>query len=226
MSDVPLSRGKLAAAIDQTLLRIDASILEVRQGCELAAEHEFAAMCVRPCDVVEASKVLDGTGVAVATTIAFPLGYAATPVKSAETLRAIEDGADEIDMVMNIGRLLEGQDDYVGEDIAAVVARAGGRIVKVILECCYLSRSQMACACRAACEAGADFVKTSTGFGPSGATVSDVRFLRGEVGASMGVKAAGGIATLSEAVAMLGAGATRLGTSKGTSILAELACEG
>jgi len=155
--------------------------------------------------------------------VGFPHGAAHSEVKIAEAIRAVADGADELDMVVNVGRLLDGDLDYVRAEIAGVVGAAGGRIVKVILECCYLNRRQMAAACQVAEQAGADFVKTSTGFGAGGAVVEDVRFLRRCVGDRLGVKAAGGIRTLADALVMIQAGATRIGTSCTEQILADLA---
>jgi deoxyribose-phosphate aldolase len=215
-------RAKLAARIDHAALRPEATIREVRAACELAARCRVGCLCVRPCDVREAREALEGSSVALGSVVGFPHGAHATAVKVAEARRAIADGADELDMVINIGRLRSGEAGYVGREIAAVVEAAGGRIVKVILECCYLDGEQKAAGCRAARQAGAHFVKTSTGCGPGGATVEDVRYLRRHVGASMGVKAAGGIRTLADALAMVEAGADRIGTSSTETILAEL----
>ena len=163
-----------------------------------------------------------GSGVVVGTVIGFPHGTTQSETKLVETLRAVDEGADELDMVVNVGRLRDGDADYVQDEIASVVHQAAGRIVKVILECCYLSRDQIALGCEAAKSARAHFVKTSTGFGPGGAREEDVRFLREQAGDDLHVKAAGGIRTLSDALTMIRAGADRIGTSSTEQILAEL----
>jgi len=222
MAQPKISRQELARLIDHAVLKPDATSAELQEAVRLAGVEGVACLCVRPCDVPAAARRLQRTGVAVSTVIAFPHGAAATAVKAAETAQALADGAEEFDMVVNIGRLREGDGEYVQADIAAVVQAARGGTVKVILECGYLDRAQMALACRAASAAGAHFVKTSTGFGPWGAKAQDVRFLCAQVGRSMGVKAAGGIATLDQAMEMIAAGATRLGTSKTAEILAAL----
>ncbi len=208
--------------IDHAVLAPQAGLAELSAGCELAAGCGAASLCVRPCDVADAARQLAGSGVAVGTVIGFPHGAVHTSTKVAEARQAIADGANELDMVVNIGWLRDGRSADVRDEIAAVVAAADGRIVKVILECCYLDREQMAAGCAAVVDAGAQFVKTSTGFGSSGATADDVRFLRSQVGQEMGVKASGGIRTLADALAMVDAGADRLGTSRTEAILAEL----
>lgn len=217
-----ITQDELAAAIDHAVLRPTATLQDVRAACELAKKYPLASACVRPCDVAAAAKLLAGTRTVASTVIAFPHGTTATAAKVAEAARAAADGAEELDMVLNIGRLIEGDMNFVRDDIAAVVAAAGGRCVKVILECCFLNREQMAAACDAIITAGADFAKTSTGFGSGGATVEDVAFLRSRLPAHIGVKASGGIATLADATAMLQAGATRLGTSKTQNIMEEI----
>ena len=222
MARPEITRKKLAGLIDHAVLRPEATSADLKEAASLAAAERLASLCVRPCDVSAARKLLKGTGVAVSTVISFPHGSTSTPTKAAETAQALIDGAEEFDMVLNIGRLREGEIEYVRADIAAVVQAAQGRIVKVIVECGYLDRAQITSACRAALAAGAHFVKTSTGFGPCRAKAEDVRFLRSQVGESMGVKAAGGIATLDQALEMIAAGASRLGTSKTARILAEL----
>jgi len=216
-----ITRQWLAARIDHALLSPAATNAELVSACELSSARKVCCLVVRPCDVAEARRRLDGA-VALGTVVGFPHGATTTEAKVAEACRAIDDGADELDMVLNIGRLRDGLRDWVRDDIAAVVTAGGGQAVKVIFECCYLDRDQMANACWAAVQAGASFVKTSTGFGPSGASVEDVRFLSSQVSGSMGVKAAGGIRTLADAVAMIEAGATRIGTSSTEAILAEL----
>jgi len=218
-----LNRNELAAMIDQALLRPEETLADLRAACRIAEKYQVASLCVRPCDVPTARELLTAGNVAVGTVIAFPHGDSATPVKVCEARRAVTDGADELDMVLNITRLRSGELKYVQDEIAAVVQAARGRIVKVILECCYLNRDQMAAACTAAKKAGAQFVKTSTGFGKWGAKAEDVEFLRRQVGESMGVKAAGGIRTLADALGMIRAGASRIGTSRVEAILCELA---
>ncbi|MCK4601998.1 MAG: deoxyribose-phosphate aldolase [Phycisphaerae bacterium] len=217
-----ITQDALAAMIDHAILRPEATRDEMRAACALAEKYPLAAVCVRPSDVAEAASLLAGTKTAAAAVVGFPHGAATTTVKVAEAAQAVAEGAAELDMVINIGRLRSGEFDFVRDDIAAVAAAAEKRTVKVILECCYLDGEQMAAACRAAIDADAHFVKTSTGFGRCGATVESVRFLRRTVGKSMGVKAAGGIATLADALAMIDAGANRIGTSKTAQILAEL----
>ncbi len=217
-----ITRDELAATIDHAVLKPTATLQDVRDACGLAAEYPLASMCVRPCDVAAAAKLLAGTRTVASTVIGFPHGTTSTAAKVAEAARAVSDGAEELDMVLNIGRLIEGDMKFVRDDIAAVVSAAGGKCVKVIMECCCLTRKQMASACDAIISAGANFAKTSTGFGAGGATVEDVAFLRKNLPAHIGVKASGGIATLADAMAMLHAGATRLGTSKTQSIMEEI----
>ncbi|MGC9454362.1 MAG: deoxyribose-phosphate aldolase [Phycisphaerae bacterium] len=219
MTRQDITAAELASLIDHAVLRPETTHKELAEACRLADRWKPASVCVRPCDVAAAVGLLDGSGVAVSTVVAFPHGSSSTPVKAEEARRAVADGADELDMVVNIGLLCDQRLDEVREDIAAVVAAADGRTVKVILECCLLSRSAKLAGCRAACDAGADFVKTSTGFASGGATADDVRLLRECVGESMGVKAAGGIRTLDDCLAMLNAGASRLGTSRTFEIL-------
>lgn len=220
MSELNPNRDALAGMIDHAELRPDGVGADLRAACEVARRYGVASLCVRPCDVAAAREMLAG-GIAVGTVVGFPHGSAATTVKVFEARRAIADGATELDMVVNIGRLRDDDVDYVRDEIAAVVEAAEGRIVKVILECCYLDRNRIAAGCRAAIEAGAGFVKTSTGFGRSGARVRDVRFLRRQVGQSLGVKAAGGIRTLADALRMIRAGASRIGTSHTHNILTD-----
>jgi len=217
----PASRDELASMIDHAVLSPNATIDDLREGCELVRRLGVGCMCVRPCDVAAARAQLAGARVAVATVVGFPHGDAVTAIKAAEARQAVADGADELDMVLNIGALRSGRLDYVRDDIAAVVAAADGKIVKVILECCYLDRDRKVAACEAAVQAGADFVKTSTGTGPAGATVEDVALLRAHVPEGVGVKAAGGIRTLGDCLAMIEAGATRVGASATESILAD-----
>jgi deoxyribose-phosphate aldolase len=215
----------LAGLIDHTLLRPEATRAEVELACREAAQWGFAVACVHPVWVPLAAKVLEGSDVRVGTVAGFPLGVITTSGKRAEAEAAIRAGAREIDMVMNLGVMKSGEHERVEADIRGVVevCHPAGAVLKVILENAYLSDEEKAAACRIAQKAGADFVKTSTGFGPSGATEADVRLMRETIGPSMGVKAAGGIRTLADALRLLRAGADRLGTSAGVALLEEAA---
>ena len=213
---------QLAGMIDHAVLSPTATRDDVASGCEIAVRWSVASVCVRPCDVAAAAKLLTGTGVATGTVIGFPFGTTTTAAKIAEAKEALADGADELDMVLNIGRLVEDDMVAVIDDIAAVVSVTPGRCVKVILECAYLSDEQIIAACYGVQSAGAHFVKTSTGFGPHGATVEHVKLMRQTVGPVMGVKASGGIKTLDDALVMVKAGANRIGTSSTEGILTEL----
>ena len=210
---------QLAKMIDHTELKPNATEERIRSLCSEAIEHGFGAVCVNSCNVRIAAKMLDGSGVTVCSVVGFPLGAMATSAKAYEARTAVEDGAAEIDMVLNVGALKSRNLDYVRNDIAAVVAAVPSAFVKVILETGYLEEDEIVLACHLAEEAGAHFVKTSTGFGPRGATVEDVRLMRKTVGNRLGVKAAGGIRTFEDAVAMIEAGATRIGASRGIDIL-------
>ncbi|MCS7251414.1 MAG: deoxyribose-phosphate aldolase [Anaerolineae bacterium] len=218
------TREMLAARIDHTLLRPEAMPRDIDQLCEEAVRYGCAAVCVNSIYVARAASWLAGTPVKVATVVAFPLGASPTAIKVAEAAIALSQGAQEIDMVLPVGLLKAGEIDVVRADLGAVVAvcHAAGALCKVILETALLTAEEKALAARLAVEAGADFVKTSTGFGPGGATVEDVAFLRQIVGTSAGVKAAGGIRTVEQAIAMLEAGADRLGTSATVAILEAL----
>ena len=204
---------RVAAAIDHALLRPELTPADVEDGCALAARYRVATVCCRPMDVVRCDRALAGSDVGVITVIGFPHGAHTTAIKAAEAERALADGAVELDMVLPVGLVRAGDQVGVEADIAAVVAVAGGRPVKVILETGYLTTDEIVAACKAADVAGAAFVKTSTGYGPRNASVDDVRLLRASVPARMQVKAAGGIRDLADALALLEAGATRLGTS-------------
>jgi deoxyribose-phosphate aldolase len=217
--------------MDQTLLKPTVGHAEARAWMEASAGQGFASLCVSPFLVPLAAEVLAGTPTLVCSVAGFPLGYTATAAKAAEAALLVDAGCDEVDMVINVAEVLAGNDDYVREDIAAVVRavaeRSGGNaIVKVILETGYLDAAQVERACRLCVEAGAQYVKTSTGFGPRGASVEDVRIMRAAVGPDIGVKAAGGIRDLDAALAMLEAGASRLGTSSGIEILEALDVRG
>jgi deoxyribose-phosphate aldolase len=221
----------LALSIDQTLLK---PTVGLGAGAEWIADnrdHGFATLCVSPFLVPAAARILAGSDTAVCSVAGFPLGYAVTTAKAKEAGLLAELGCREVDMVINVGALLEGDESYVLADIAAVVASVGeasegASIVKVILETAYLQEADIERGCRLAERAGAHFVKTSTGFGPRGASVRDVEIMRATVSAGIGVKAAGGIRDLDTALDMLAAGATRLGTSAGIEILAEATSRG
>lgn len=215
-----MNRKQMAAMLDHTLLAADAQESQIEALCRQAAENGFASVCLNPCHVRRTAGLLDGSAVKVCTVIGFPLGACTTAVKAFEAQDAVKNGAQEIDMVMNIGALRSGDERAVYEDIRAVVEAAKPAIVKVILETCYLSDEQKRTACLLAKRAGARFVKTSTGFGPGGATAEDVRLMRETVGEEMGVKASGGIRTWEDACKMLQAGANRLGVSASLAILA------
>ncbi len=214
---------RIAAWIDHTLLKPEATPEQIEMLCREALEYVFAAVCVNPVFVPLCRRMLEGSNVRVCTVIGFPLGATLTGAKADETRRAIEVGAQEVDMVIPIGLLRGGQYQAVAEDIAAVVeaARPHGALVKVILEMGFLNRREKIIGCLLSQSAGADFVKTSTGFGPGGATLEDVELMRRVVGPHMGVKAAGGIRSLADARAMLAVGANRLGTSSGVKIVQE-----
>lgn len=209
----------LAKRIDHTILKADATRADVERLCAEAREHGFATVCVNSCWTALAAQLLEGTDVGVTVVVGFPLGAMSTVGKAAETRQAVADGATEIDMVVNIGQLKDGDDESVTADIAAVVEAARPAAVKVIIECCLLSDDEKVRACRDSVAAGAAFVKTSTGFSTGGATVEDVRLMRATVGDACQVKAAGGIHTRAEAEALLEAGADRLGCSAGIAII-------
>ena len=211
----------LAAIIDHTLLKPETTESQIRKLCGEARQWRFASVCVNPRWVKVASEALAGCDVKVCTVIGFPLGADVTAVKVAEARQAISDGADELDMVISIGDLKAGDDEVVESDIRAVREAAGERIVKVIIEACLLTDKEKERACSLAVHAGADFVKTSTGFSKGGATVHDVALMRRVVGPEVGVKAAGGIRTREDALAMVAAGANRIGASAGVAICSE-----
>ncbi|WP_236968359.1 deoxyribose-phosphate aldolase [Microbacterium aurantiacum] len=215
------THDQIAAAIDHAILKPDFTRAAVDAELDIAAQWGVFSVCVRPSDIPHAVERLAGTGVAVGTVIGFPHGTTSTATKVAEVRQALADGASELDMVLNIGWLLSGMDAEVEADIRAVVAAADGHIVKVIFETSYLDDDAIVRACRASEAAGADFVKTSTGFAGGGATVEHIRLMRANVGETVQVKASGGVRSLDTAVAMLDAGATRLGTSASATILAE-----
>lgn len=205
----------LASIVDHTLLATDATRADIDRICKEADEYSFASVCVSPIWVKEAAKELKDSKVNVCTVIGFPQGATPSSVKAFETKQAIEDGADEVDMVITVGKLKAGEYDDVEKDIKAVVDAANGKLVKVIIECCLLTDDEKVKVCELAKKAGADFVKTSTGFSKWGAKPEDVALMRKTVGKDMGVKASGGIHTKEEAEAMVNAGANRIGASHG-----------
>lgn len=213
--------GGIASTIDHTLLKPEATSAEVDKLCAEALQHRFASVCVNGTWVRRCAEILHGSGVAVCSVVGFPLGAMAPEVKAYEARRAIEDGACEIDMVLNVGALKSGDHDFVRRDIAglAQVCHRHGARLKVILETALLGDDEKVRACELAREAGADFVKTSTGFSKGGATVHDVALMRRTVGPTMGVKASGGVRDAKDAKAMLEAGATRLGASASVAIV-------
>ena len=211
---------ELAKCIDHTLLKTDARRADLERLVEEAKAYHFASVCVSPIWVSFAAHALQGSGVKTCTVIGFPQGATPSEVKAFETKRAIADGAEEVDMVITVGKLKDGDDAYVKADIEAVVAAAKGKAVtKVIIETCLLTDEEKRRACLLAKEAGADFVKTSTGFSAGGATAADVKLMRESVGEDIGVKASGGVRSRADAEAMIAAGATRLGTSSGVKIV-------
>ena len=217
------TQKNIARYIDHTLLKADATRAQVTQLCREAQEYRFAAVCVNPTHVRLCADLLKDSGVTVASVAGFPLGATPPEVKAYEARQAIQNGATEIDMVINIGALKDGDYGLVERDIAAVVrvCHDSGAVCKVIIEAALLSEQEKVKACELAQEAGADYVKTSTGFGPGGATPADVALMRRVVGPGMGVKAAGGIRSLADAQAMIEAGASRIGTSAGAKIVQE-----
>ena len=211
----------VASMIDHTLLKPDATRAEIEELCREAAQYKFATVCVNPTWVATSARLLAGSGVGVCSVVGFPLGATTADVKGYETRRAIFDGAREIDMVINVGALKSGDLRTVERDIEAVTStcRDAGALSKVIIEAALLTDDEKATACTLAKAAGADYVKTSTGFGPGGATAADVALMRRVVGAEMGVKAAGGVRDLAGLKAMIAAGASRVGASAGVKIV-------
>ncbi|GGA32518.1 deoxyribose-phosphate aldolase [Psychrobacillus lasiicapitis] len=210
----------IAALIDHTLLKQDATKNQIEKLCEEAKTYTFASVCVNPTWVNLSAQLLQNTPVKVCTVIGFPLGASTTEVKAFETTNAIQNGAQEIDMVINVGALKDRDYNFVQKDIEAVVQAAKGKaIVKVILETCLLTDEEILRASEISKLAGADFVKTSTGFSTGGATVNAVKLMRGAVGPELGVKASGGVRSLSDLQAMVDAGATRIGASSGVEIV-------
>ena len=223
LSIADLTERDIAKTIDHSLLRPELDDAFVEDGCRLAAKYDVASVCVRPADVRRAAGLLAGTDVAVGTTIGFPHGNHRTETKVFEARQALADGATELDMVIQIGALRSGRDQDVEDDIRAVVevAHAAGAIVKVIFENAYLTTAEKIRACRLSEAAGADFVKTSTGFAPSGATHEDLRLMRANTSAHVGVKAAGGVRTLDALLAVMEIGVTRIGATATETIIGD-----
>jgi deoxyribose-phosphate aldolase len=220
MNQNEFSPASLAKYIDHTILKPEASEADVRKVCDEAKECQFASVCVNPSYIAFVAELLSGSGVKPCVVVGFPLGATTPEVKAEETCKVVSLGAEEVDMVVNIGATKSGKWDLVEKDIEAVVnAAKGNAIVKVIIETCLLTDDEKVKVCTIAKNVGADFVKTSTGFSTGGATVEDVRLMRQTVGPEMGVKASGGVRDYETAVAMIQAGATRLGTSSGVKIV-------
>ena len=205
--------------IDNTNLKQDATDKDIIDLCKEAKEYDFMSVCVNPSFIKLAKKELEGSNVKVCTVIGFPLGMNTTETKIFETKDAISKGADEIDMVINVGALKDHKNDYVKSEIFQIKKATGNKVLKVIIECCLLTDEEKVVVCKLAKEAGADFVKTSTGFSKWGAKVEDVKLMRQTVGKEMGVKAAGGVRTHQELLEMVEAGATRIGTSSGVKLM-------
>jgi deoxyribose-phosphate aldolase len=222
VSIASLTYEQVAKTLDHSLLRPELTQDEMRAGCEIAREYDVASVCISPASVSLAARILQGSDVHVGTVIGFPHGYAAPAVKALEARQAMNDGAIELDMVLNIGWLRSGLDEQVRDDILAVVAEAHGKaLVKVILENAYLTDDEKRRACHIIEAAGADFVKTSTGFAPTGATLADLRLMRASVSSRVQVKAAGGVRTLDAVLDVLNAGVTRIGATASKTILDE-----
>lgn len=223
MNTRKIAASELARMVDHTILKPEATPAEIDKLCEEAIEYGFASVCVNPGYVALAKERLGNTAVKVCTVIGFPLGATTTGSKVHEAEEAISNGAQEVDMVINVGRLKSGDLGFVEDDIRAVVdaAHKHSTVAKVIIETCLLTDTEKEVACRTAKKAGADFVKTSTGFSKGGATPADVALMRRVVGPSMGIKASGGVRSYADAVLMIENGATRIGTSSGVKIVQE-----
>ena len=205
--------------IDHTILKAVATKYDVKKICDEAIKYDFKSVCINPANVAYAKELLEDSDVLVCTVIGFPLGANTKEIKALETLDAIKNGADEIDMVINVGKAKEHDYDYIEEEIKLVVASAAGKTVKVIIETCYLTDEEKVECCLAAKRANATFVKTSTGFGTGGATKEDIALMRATVGEEMGVKASGGVRSLEDLEQMVEAGASRIGASSGVAIM-------
>lgn len=217
---------KIARMIDHTVLKADTTEKQIIKLCEEAKEYHFASVCVNPTWVKKSAELLAGTDVKVCTVIGFPLGANTPEVKAFEVTQAIKDGATEVDMVINIGALKDGNNELVERDVKAVVDAAKGQaLTKVIIETCLLTDEEKVRACELAVKAGADYVKTSTGFSTGGATKEDIALMRKTVGPDIGVKASGGVRNAADAEAMIAAGATRIGASAGIEIVKGLTAD-
>ena len=212
---------KINKLIDHTVLKAFATSEDITKLCKEALEYDFASVCVNPANVLLASSLLKDSDVLVCTVIGFPLGANTIEIKQAETMDAVNNGAQEIDMVINVGKAKEHDYEYITNEIKAVVEAASGNLVKVILETCYLTSEEIAEVCKCASIAGAQFVKTSTGFGTGGAKVEDVKLMRESILDTMSVKASGGVRTLEDLEKMVEAGASRIGASSGAAIIKE-----
>lgn len=212
---------KINKLIDHTVLKAFATSEDITKLCKEALEYDFASVCVNPANVSLASSLLKDSDVLVCTVIGFPLGANTIEIKQAETMDAVNNGAQEIDMVINVGKAKEHDYEYITNEIKAVVEAASGNLVKVILETCYLTSEEIAEVCKCASIAGAQFVKTSTGFGTGGAKVEDVKLMRESILDTMSVKASGGVRTLEDLEKMVEAGASRIGASSGAAIIKE-----
>ena len=210
---------KINKLIDHTILKAVTTSKDVERICNEAIKYDFASVCINPCFVSLAKELLEDSDVKVCTVIGFPLGANTIEIKQAETMDAVNNGADEIDMVINVGKAKEHDYEYIKEEIEAVVNASCGRLVKVIIETCYLTDEEKVEVCRMAALAGAQFVKTSTGFGTGGATKEDVALMKGSILDTMSVKASGGIRNLDDLNAMVEAGASRIGASSGVQIM-------
>ncbi len=211
-----------AKYIDHTLLKADATIKEITKLCEEARQYGFMSVCINPSYIPLCKELLKGSEVKVCTVVGFPLGMMASSAKAFETKQALLDGADEIDMVINIGKLKDKEYDYVKAEIAELKHICKDKVLKVIIETCLLTDEEKVKACQLAKEAGADFVKTSTGFSKGGAVASDIKLMRETVGLEMGVKASGGVSTFDDMLKMIENGATRIGTSHGVDIMKDV----
>jgi len=217
-----MDKSTLARYFDHTILKAFATESHVRRVCREAVSHGFFAVCVNPCHVPLVVAELQGTGVKACSVVGFPLGANHSEIKAKEAALAVKQGAAEIDMVMAVGKMKQGLTSAVEADIKTVVEATRPAIVKVIVETCYLEQAEKVTACKAVESAGAKFVKTSTGFGPAGATVEDVALMRDTVSPHVKIKASGGIGTLNDALSFIEAGAHRLGASAGVGIIAEI----
>ncbi|HUO78376.1 MAG TPA: deoxyribose-phosphate aldolase [Thermodesulfovibrionales bacterium] len=217
-----MDKSSVAQLIDHTLLKPDATLAEIRKVCEEAVRFGFHSVCVNPFFLPETTAILSGSGVKVTTVIGFPLGMTLTNVKVYEAMESVLRGSEELDIVMNIGMAKSGKWRDVQKDISDVISATKGVVHKVIIEACYLTREEKGEASRMVLEAGAEFVKTSTGFGPGGATVEDIYLIRSVVKDRCAIKASGGVGSLRQVREFFAAGATRIGTSSGVAIMKEM----